>query len=115
MATAGAPQDDELGGEDDDGVPQDGVGGGEKDGNQACSAAEKEKKGSKEDDEISFECQENDLFSEEEETHAEQVKPLKDEEEVKEEVVRGQDTGIDVFSLGMKKFSCIFLHTIFSF
>ena len=107
LATAGAPQDDEPGGEDHG--AQDRVGGGEEDGNQACSAAEKEKKGSKEDDEISFECQENDLFSEEEdEIHAEQVKPLKDEEEVKEGVVRGQDTGYDVCSLGIKKISTIF-------
>ena len=60
-------------------------------------------RGSKEDNEISFECQDDDLFSEEEEeTHVEKVKQQRgdEEDELKEEVVRGQDTGIDVYSLG---------------
>ena len=62
-------------------------------------------RGSKEDNEISFECQDDDLFSEEEEeTRVEKVKRQRgdEEDELKEEVVRGQDTGIDVYSLGGK-------------
>ena len=60
-------------------------------------------RGSKEDNEISFECQDDDLFSEEEEeTRVEKVKRQRgdEEDEPKEEVVRSQDTGIDVYSLG---------------
>ena len=106
MATAGAPRDDEQGGEDV-GAPRVGPGGGEEDGgNQGggyATDAQGETRGSKEDDEISFECQDDDLFSEEEEeTRVEKVKRQRgdEEDELKEEVVRSQDTGIDVYSLG---------------
>ena len=62
----------------------------------------REKKG-KQGRQHSFECQDDDLFSEEEEeTRVEKVKRQRgdEEDELKEEVVRGQDTGIDVYSLG---------------
>ena len=106
LATAGALHDDEQEGEAD-GAPHDGLGGGEEvGGNQYggdATSAEGKKGESKEDNEISFECQDNDLFSEEEEeTHIKEVKRqrLDEENETKEEVLRDQDTGIDVYSLG---------------
>ena len=102
LATAGAPQDD-GGGEGGQGDRKGGDDGGHQAGDDlSCEVATREdQKGSKGDDEISFECQENDLFSEdEEETDAEQANLVRDEQPVDEEVGRGQDTGIDVFSLG---------------
>ena len=102
LATAGAPQDD-GGGEGGQGDRKGGDDGGHQAGDDlSCEVATREdQKGSKGDDEISFECQENDLFSEdEEETGAEQANLVRDEQPVEEEVGRGQDTGIDVFSLG---------------
>ena len=89
-----------------DGARYDGLGEGDEDGgNQSggdATATVGKNGESKEDNEISFECQDNDLFSEEEEvTHVKTVNWQRGhEDKTKGEVVRDQDTGIDVYSLG---------------